>query len=269
MARSGMEDHVGRAPVDADFVFPNESGSPHRPRDADLFRVDLAAAGCPTKYEGDELTFKDGVRHSFATWLAAEGVPDEIIGRLLGHSARSVTRSHYIDDADPKNLRPLLEAIEKIRLEVPTAEVVALPFLKAVGDTAQRFGNVADNVATDDVAGPSTPDPASTSPVVSMAEEERFELPVGCPTAVFKTAALDHSATPPSTACRCSFSTTPRPLELRLRGRQRRPRWPLALPLHVGTPSRVATAVCASSATCTGPAPLRCSRTTAASATSS
>ena len=30
-----------------------------------------------------------------------------------------------------------------------------------------------------------------------LAEEERFELPVGCPTAVFKTAALDHSATPP------------------------------------------------------------------------
>gem|GEM_PF-6909685 len=30
------------------------------------------------------------------------------------------------------------------------------------------------------------------------AEEERFELPVGCPTAVFKTAALDHSATPPN-----------------------------------------------------------------------
>ena len=32
-----------------------------------------------------------------------------------------------------------------------------------------------------------------------MAEEERFELPVPCGTAVFKTAALDHSATPPNT----------------------------------------------------------------------
>ena len=30
-----------------------------------------------------------------------------------------------------------------------------------------------------------------------LAEEERFELPVGCPTVVFKTTALDHSATPP------------------------------------------------------------------------
>ena len=33
---------------------------------------------------------------------------------------------------------------------------------------------------------------------LKMAEEVRFELTVGCPTAVFKTAALDHYATPPS-----------------------------------------------------------------------
>ena len=30
-----------------------------------------------------------------------------------------------------------------------------------------------------------------------LAEEVRFELTVGCPTPVFKTGALDHSATPP------------------------------------------------------------------------
>jgi hypothetical protein len=30
-----------------------------------------------------------------------------------------------------------------------------------------------------------------------MAEEEGFEPPVSCPTTVFKTAAFDHSATPP------------------------------------------------------------------------
>src|SRR5262245_10057087 len=51
--------------------------------------------------------------------------------------------------------------------------------------------------------GPGTADldPQATQPVdldrLLLAEEERFELPVGCPTAVFKTAALDHSATPP------------------------------------------------------------------------
>ena len=109
----GWKAHVGRAPVEADFVFPNEKGEPRRLRrlrDAEVFRNDLEAAGCPNKYEGEDLTFKDGVRHSFATWLAAEGVPDEIIGRLLGHSARSVTRSHYIDDADPKNPEPCWES---------------------------------------------------------------------------------------------------------------------------------------------------------------
>lgn len=31
-----------------------------------------------------------------------------------------------------------------------------------------------------------------------FAEAKGFEPPVGCPTAVFKTAAFDHSATPPS-----------------------------------------------------------------------
>lgn len=40
-----------------------------------------------------------------------------------------------------------------------------------------------------------------------LAEEERFELPVAFTTAVFKTAALDHSATPPSTG---DYSTSSR-----------------------------------------------------------
>lgn len=33
---------------------------------------------------------------------------------------------------------------------------------------------------------------------INMAEEVRFELTEGCPSAVFKTAAFSHSATPPS-----------------------------------------------------------------------
>jgi hypothetical protein len=35
---------------------------------------------------------KDVTRHSFAIWLGAAGVADEVIGRLLGHSARSLVR---------------------------------------------------------------------------------------------------------------------------------------------------------------------------------
>src|SRR5690606_32410224 len=38
---------------------------------------------------------------------------------------------------------------------------------------------------------------ARAAPRCALAEAERFELPVACATAVFKTAAFDHSATPP------------------------------------------------------------------------
>jgi hypothetical protein len=40
-----------------------------------------------------------------------------------------------------------------------------------------------------------------------LAEGEGFEPPVGCPTAVFKTAALDHSAIPPGSRAPLSFAS--------------------------------------------------------------
>jgi integrase len=118
---------VGRHPKPTDLIFPSREGKLQRPRDADRFRADLEIAGCATKYGIEDLTYKDGTRHSFATWLGAAGVPDELIGRLLGHSARSVTRRHYVGD----DLAVLQEAIEKIGLEVSADQVLAQPL--AVG----------------------------------------------------------------------------------------------------------------------------------------
>jgi integrase len=124
---SGWVRLVGRPPKPTDLVFPSPEGKLQRPRDADRFRADLEIAGCATKYGTEDLTYKDGTRHSFATWLGAARVPDELIGRLLGHSARSVTRRHYVGD----DLAVLQEAIEKIGLEVSADQVLAQPL--AVG----------------------------------------------------------------------------------------------------------------------------------------
>jgi hypothetical protein len=75
----------------------------------------------------EDITYTDGTRHSFATWLGAAGVPDERIGRLLGHAARSVTRRHYVGD----DIAKLQEAVEKIVLDVFAAQVLTLPLAMA------------------------------------------------------------------------------------------------------------------------------------------
>jgi len=136
---------VGRKPEGTDFVFPDDKGKARRPRDADNVRSDLVAAGLPTTFAGEQLTFKDCVRHSFATWLGAAGVADEIIGRLQGHAARSVTRRHYIGDT----LAPLRDAIGRIQLDASASEVVRFPFVVAAnaGDPTRRFAVTAELTA--------------------------------------------------------------------------------------------------------------------------
>ncbi len=47
--------------------------------------------------------------------------------------------------------------------------------------------------------------------VIDLAEAVRFELTKGFPLPVFKTGAIDHSATPPRTTCRNSQDHAPRP----------------------------------------------------------
>ncbi len=119
----GWARRVGRQPRPTDPVFPDETGAPRRPRDAANVRNDLEKAGCPTTYGTETLTFKDVTRHSFATWLGAASVADEVIGRLLGHAARTVTRRHYVGE----DLATLRDAIERITLDLACGEVIALP----------------------------------------------------------------------------------------------------------------------------------------------
>jgi integrase len=146
---AGWVQRVGRHPRPTDPIFPSSTppetpsadAGYQRPRDADNVRDDLAAAGCPTTYGVEQMTFKDATRHSCATWLGAAGVADEIIGRLLGHSARSVTRRHYVGD----DLAVLQEAVERIKLDLRTGEIVRLPLAAAGG--AQRSGSAAETTA--------------------------------------------------------------------------------------------------------------------------
>jgi site-specific recombinase XerD len=39
------------------------------------------------------------LRHSYATWLVSDGVPINVVGRLLGHEQMSTTLNRYTHDA--------------------------------------------------------------------------------------------------------------------------------------------------------------------------
>lgn len=73
-------------------------------------------------------------------------MPDEIIGRLEGHAARSVTRRHYIGD----DLAPLRDAIERIKLDLSTGQVVVLPLVSVGGASKvdQRYTDAAKLTAS-------------------------------------------------------------------------------------------------------------------------
>lgn len=103
---------VGRAPTDADPIFPNPKGKAILPRSADLLREDLEAADLPSKFDGQPFEFND-LRHSFSTWLSSAGVPKETRDRLMGHVPQSVGERHYT----ATDLRLLEAAIARIVLD--------------------------------------------------------------------------------------------------------------------------------------------------------
>lgn len=134
-------------------MFPGlaETSSRH---DARTIRQDLVLAECPTKYAGVDIDFH-ATRRSFATWLDANGVPEPTIKRILGHAPVGVTQRHYTA-GDTKAMR---RAVETIRMNLQTANVVSLP-LAAVGggrdnggvadDDGHRDDHIAEHVANRD-----------------------------------------------------------------------------------------------------------------------
>jgi integrase len=130
---------VGRNPRPIDPVFPNQLGDYHRPRSAELLRQDLALAGCPTLYAGQHPLDFHATRRSFATWLEANGVPGDLIDRMMGHAAKNVRKRHY----SATDLELMRRAVETINLAYPEAPTVAFAALFAASTQQTKSESVA------------------------------------------------------------------------------------------------------------------------------
>ncbi|MDQ4039883.1 MAG: tyrosine-type recombinase/integrase [Actinomycetota bacterium] len=74
---------------DHDLVFTSGVGTPIDPRNIDgMFKEVLRSAGVP------RVRFHD-LRHTFATFLFAEGTPARVVMELLGHSQIGITMNTY------------------------------------------------------------------------------------------------------------------------------------------------------------------------------
>ncbi len=74
---------------DHDLVFTSEVGTPIDPRKCDReFKGVFDSAGVP------RVRFHD-LRHTFATFLLAEGTPARVVMELLGHSQIGITMNTY------------------------------------------------------------------------------------------------------------------------------------------------------------------------------
>lgn len=92
--KEGWSAFVGREPKAEDFVFPDWDGRPRRPHDADLFRKDLVAAGCPTFFNGEPLT-PYSLRHMFSTLLTESHAHDAAHDRMMGHRPKDTKTLNY------------------------------------------------------------------------------------------------------------------------------------------------------------------------------
>ena len=117
----GWEQYVGRRPTLTDPIFPGPSGKFSRPRAGEDLRKDLRTAGCPDTCNGHPLDAR-ALRRCFSTYLDAADVPEEVRGRLMGHTPKSVTAKHYTAEQIETDRR----AINRIALRwVPPEGLVA------------------------------------------------------------------------------------------------------------------------------------------------
>jgi len=117
--------HTGKRPTEDDFVFPNSDGEPSRPCSPKVLRGHLEAAGLPTDYvtpDGERSPFDfHAIRHTFATWLGANGVDGDVVDRLLGQTPRTTRGRHYQSPSLPR----LAAAVATIELTLPNRPGVA------------------------------------------------------------------------------------------------------------------------------------------------
>ena len=121
----GWTAHFGRERSDDDHVFAVDGGAAGRPRDAELLRDDLVAAGLSPAFvtpagEREPYDFH-ATRRTFASLLAAEGVTPDVIGMIEGHAGQTVTERHY----SGRSLEMMARAVGMLRLALPQRSGVA------------------------------------------------------------------------------------------------------------------------------------------------
>ena len=92
-----IRDHVGRFPVPADApIYANAVGKPLRRTlfRARVWKPTVIRSGLPTT-----LRFH-GLCHSYATWLVDDGVPVNMVQRVMGHERSSTTLDLYTRRTD-------------------------------------------------------------------------------------------------------------------------------------------------------------------------
>ncbi len=121
----GWSARYGRDRTDADAVFPAVDGEVGRPRDPQLLRRDLDAAGLPLDFvtpDGERLPYTfHAFRRTFASMLVEGGASVEIVAMLAGHSGKTVTERHYMG----RSLEAMARAVASLTLTLPERPGVA------------------------------------------------------------------------------------------------------------------------------------------------
>lgn len=178
----GWERHVGRAPKDDDFLFPDAAGKPFREERCAEFLADVERAGCSPTFKGVELDLYS-LRHAFATAARRAGIPSDGRDRLLGHRPRDTKALHYEDEDLPllalevakiPGLDPSLRVVtgddEPIRTPEQTAVVTKVLVTDLVTATRAPIGPSPDSSMIAEEKG--------FEPLVELSAPRRFSKPV-------------------------------------------------------------------------------------------
>jgi len=172
-------------------------GTPKMPR----FVKDLEAAGIPETDERGRRMKLHGLRATLATFLTSSNVPPRVSMELLRHKDPRLTMKTYTDASK----LPLVAAFA----EMPSVESSLISSLKTGkfcpsvtenGKTPESGECESDGVSGSERTGLTNIDQAW--PSGERAEGVGFEPTEPFGSAVFKTAAIDHSATPPGNSDR-------------------------------------------------------------------
>lgn len=165
---SGWSTYVGRARTDEEPVFPTVDGEAGRPRDPDILRRDLKAAGLPEEFaapDGTRVPYTfHATRRTFSRLLGDLGVTPEVVGMLDGHAPKSVTERHYMG----RSLETMARAVAALELTLPERAGVAS---KASGRPAESSPE-----SSQPETAPPGKDPEGTE-FLAFRQEQPIELP--------------------------------------------------------------------------------------------